>query len=256
MLSADGTQHLAVVLLLSLLAALAGGVVAWFRHPHYTPAQRLCYFYGYVMARVLWRAEVRGRLPIRAGTGMIIVCNHRSPYDPAFIQLAAGRVVHWMVAREYCQHRALAWFFRVVQSIPVSRAGNDTAATRAAIRYAQTGGLVGLFPEGRINATDQLLLPGHPGAALIALRARVPVVPCYVAGSPFAGSILSSMCIPAKACLIVGQPIDISPFLGRAREREALDELTKLFLIEIARLAGESDFSPQLAGRHWKPKSS
>ena len=52
-----------------------------------------------------------------------------------------------------------------------------------AIRYAQEGGLVGLFPEGRVNTTDELLLPGRPGAALIALRARVPVIPCYVQGA-------------------------------------------------------------------------
>ena len=251
MLSSQGTHNLAVVVLIGLAAALAGYVAVWFRHPYYTPGQRLCYFYGYVLARTLWRAEIRGRLPVTAGPGAVMVCHHPGPYDPAFIQLAAGRVVHWLVAREYYMHPAMAWFFRVVQSIPVSRAGIDTAATRMAIRYAQAGGLVGLFPEGRINTGTALLLPGRPGAALIALRTRVPVIPCYVSGSPNGANLLSAMFTPARTRLIIGQPIDIARFYGRERDRGALEELTKLLLVEIARRAVCNALQPQLAGRRW-----
>ena len=57
----------------------------------------------------------------------------------------------------------------------------------------------------------------------------------------------------AKARVIVGKPIDLSPYFGRDNDKAVLQELTKLFLKEIARLAGVDDFEPQLAGRHWKP---
>ncbi|MFV2065721.1 MAG: lysophospholipid acyltransferase family protein [Pirellulales bacterium] len=253
MLSPQGTEILSVALLLCAGGLLILGLLAWLPHPHYSLAQRLCYFYGYVFARIVWRADVPERLPIGDRQGALVICNHISPYDPAFLQIPANRVLHWMVAKEYCEHPALAWFFRIVGSIPVSRGGIDIAATRAAIRYARQGQLVGLFPEGRINMTDQLLLPGRSGAALIALKAQVPVIPCYVSGCPRAATMFGTMFTPARVRLVVGEPIDVSPYAGRDRDKLALEELTRLFLTEIARLAGHEEFQPRLAGRRWKP---
>ncbi len=252
MLSSEATHVLAILVLAVLAMLLAAGFWHWLRgHPHYSAGQRICYFYGYVIARILWRTEVVGRLEMPSDQAAIVVSNHRCPYDPAFIQLAADRVVHWMVAKEYCRHPALAWFFRTVESIPVSRAGVDTAATRAAIRYAQTGDLVGLFPEGRINDSSRLLLPGRPGAALIAIRTGLPIVPCYISGAPVGTTILSTMFVPARTRLTIGRPIDISRFLGREKDRRAIEQLTRLMLQEIACLAGQGEFQPTLAGRRW-----
>ena len=124
---------------------------------------------------------------------------------------------------------------------------------KLAIRYARDGGLVGVFLEGRINTTGQLLLPGRPGAAMIALKARVPVVPCYVSGSPYDGTSVGCLLMPAKVRLEVGQAIDLSPYSGREDDRELLEALTRRFLVEIAKLAGQRDFQPQLAGRFYKP---
>ena len=94
------------------------------------------------------------------------------------------RITHWMVAREYCESWPLSWFFRTVEAILTGRGGVDTKAVKQAIRYASEGGLVGMLPEGRINTTDAFLLPGRPGAALVALKARVPVIPVYIEGAP------------------------------------------------------------------------
>ena len=95
-----------------------------------------------------------------------MVCNHQGPLDSAFIQLGpTSASSHWMVAKEYCEHPGLAWFFRTCEAIPVGRGGIDTAATKMAIRYAQGGRTGGLFPEGRINTGSEVLLSGRPGAA-------------------------------------------------------------------------------------------
>ncbi len=157
-----------------------------------------------------------------------------------------------MVAREYIEMPILRYAFQAVQSIRVNRAGVDTAATKLAIRLAQQGGLVGLFPEGRVNMSSELLLPGRPGAALIALRARVKVIPCFIRGVPYDGTALGSLFMAGKAHVTVGEPIDLSAYYGREMDKTVLEELTKRFLIEMAKLAGVADFVPRLAGRHWK----
>lgn len=242
----------AIVFCACLLAAfLCWVVLAWRRSP-YTPMQYLLYLVNTFFTRVLWRTEVSGPLPIADDQGAVIVCNHRSGIDPLLIQLSTDRIVHWMVAREYFYMTGISFVFKNLGSIPVNRGGVDTAATKMAIRYAQEGGLVGLFPEGRVNMTDALLLPGRSGAALIALRAKVPVIPCYVEGAPYDGSALGSFFIRAHARVVIGQPINLSSYYDR-EDKAVLAELTERFLVEIARLAGDHHFSPQLAGRNWKP---
>ena len=134
------------------------------------------------LTRILWRVEVNGQLPEKTDRGGVIICNHRGSVDPFFIQLMAHRIVHWFVAREYFKLPVVGTFLRISESIPTKRGGIDTASTKAAIRMARDGEWIGMLPEGRINATDTLLLPGRPGAAMIALKARVPVVPCYLEG--------------------------------------------------------------------------
>jgi 1-acyl-sn-glycerol-3-phosphate acyltransferase len=121
---------------------------------------------------------------------------------------------------------------------------------------AEEGRLVGIFPEGRINTTDALLLPGRPGPALVALKARVPIVPCYIHGAPYSESVPGSFLTPAKTRLVVGQPIDIAPFVAREDEEGVLVELTLRLLREIATLAGRPDYEPQLAGRKWKSRDA
>jgi 1-acyl-sn-glycerol-3-phosphate acyltransferase len=242
----------ALIVSLAAVAALALWIVISWRATRYSFAQFLLYLVNSFFTRVLWRTEVSGPLPIAEGQGAVIVSNHQSGIDPLLIQLCTDRVVHWMVAREYYEMPVISFVFRTLESIPVNRGGIDTAATRFAIRLVQQGGLVGLFPEGRVNTTSSLLLPGRSGAALIALRARVPVIPCLVTGSPYDGTALGSFFMAARARVIVGKPIDLSPYYGREGDKRALEELTKRFLSEIARLAGVENFEAKLAGRNWK----
>ena len=253
-MSHAATGYFAIVVLAVALLAVVGYFLGAIRSSRYTTAQYFFYLYGRVMTRILYRAEIRGRLELAPGQGAVIVCNHRSPFDPAFIQLATDRVVHWMVAREYCSHPLYAWFFRIPEAIPVGRGGIDTAATKMAIRYARRADLVGMFPEGRLNGTDKLLLPGRPGAVLVALKAETPIVPCYITGSPRGETMLGSMFVPAHGKLTIGAPIDISAYYGREKEREVLETLTRQVLREIASLAGDPDFTPELAGRRWLPE--
>ena len=255
MLSASSTDLLAVALLAAFAAVVAGFVWQARRRLPLTLAQSFWYGVNYIIARILWRAQVTRPLPVAPDRGAVIVCNHRSSLDPSFIETATDRVVHWMVAKEYCTHWAFGWILRLVEVIPVSRGGIDTGATKAAIRYARGGGLVALFPEGRINTTERLLLPGRPGAAMIALKARVPVIPCYVHGSPYDGTTLGCLLMPAKVDVRIGRPMDLSEYYGREDERDVLEQLTKRFLVAIATLAGSPDFQPELAGRFYKPRS-
>jgi 1-acyl-sn-glycerol-3-phosphate acyltransferase len=239
---------LAAVLALPLAAVIAGLV-----RSRLNPLECLLWGLAYLLVRLLWRATWSGPLPVPEGQGAIIVCNHRSSVDPFFIQTTTGRPVHWMVASEYFGKPFFGWFLRTCQAVPVHRGGSDTAATKTAIRIASQGGLVGMFPEGRINLTEELMLPGRPGAALIALKARALIVPCYIEGAPFDGTMWGPLLTPSRVRVTFGQPLDLAEFYGREGETGVTQEVMRRCLSAIARLAGQPDYQPRLAGRAWKP---
>ncbi len=252
MLSAEGIRNFSIAMLIGIPLVLAAAAWLALRRTEMTFLHACLYAVDHFLARLLWRTKIRGRMPLRPGQGAVIICNHTSSVDPAFLQLLIPKAVHWMVAREYVASKSLGWLLRGMGTIPVNRGGTDTAATKLAIRYAQAGELIGMFPEGRINRTSELLLPGRPGAALIALRARVPVIPCYIEGAPAAESIVGPLLRSARVTLYIGEAIDLSPYYGREKEDGVTEALTLIFLKEIAKLAGRPDFQPRLAGRRWR----
>ncbi|HEX3872484.1 MAG TPA: lysophospholipid acyltransferase family protein [Pirellulales bacterium] len=257
MLSPEGTRVFAMTVLGLLAAAYVAWVVSVYRRSPYTLAQFPLYMLNLMLTRVLWRARVEGRVPFGPGQGAVIVCNHIGPIDPGFLALACGRPVHWMVASEYVKLPLFGHGLRALQVIPTNRGGVDTASTKLAVRYAQQGELVGIFPEGRINDTPELLLPGRPGAALIALRARVPVVPCFISGSPNDGTFWGFFFMSARTRVVVGKPIDLSEYYERqSHERQTLEDLTVRFMKEIAALGGCPDYKPRLAGKRWKTEEA
>ena len=244
-------QELALIFFGLLAAATLCFVFHRMNHTFYEGPDPIIFFVSLLFVRILWRARV-DLIPVAAGQGAVIVANHGSSIDPFFIQSVADRYVHWMVAREFCEHPAFGWFLKRTRAIPVGRRGIDTAATRMAIRCAVRGGLVGMFPEGRINQTDALMLPGRPGAVLVALKARVPIVPCYIEGSPYGGTPQSPLFMAAKVRVRFGSPMDLSPFYDSENGSGEIGSILRDVMAEIARLAGREDFQPQLAGRKWK----
>lgn len=251
MLSDAQTQVLAAVLLAAIPLGLALWTMQFHRRLRQTWAQIPLRWLNLLMVRIVWRTTISGPLPIGPDQGAVIVCNHISPTDPAYIALATDRMVRWMVAREYCQNWLLGPGLRALEVIPVGRGGIDTAATKNAIRSARAGRMIGMFPEGRINRTREFLQPGRPGAVMVALKARVPIVPCYLEGAPYDGTTLGCFFMLGKARLTVGRPIDLSEYYGRPDDKQLLDLLTKRLLSAIAELAGKKDFVPRVAGRRW-----
>lgn len=283
--------HTALTFLL-LLAALGAAIAIWLllKPGKYTPWERLQYGPVYLMARYLWRVEIlqqdpatrqwttASRLiadipellqntseresktePPRRGTcshqGAVLVANHRASVDPCFIQLAAGDRVHWMVAGEYFKVPIVGALLRSFQCIPTNRGGVDTASTKKAIELAKKGRFVGMFPEGRINRTDQAWIAVRPGAALVALRARVPLVPMWIEGARMGTSVLSPLFMPAKVRVYLGsadywgiEQLDLND--GRSDRQIANEWICRVLGDCVNHASGRCE-TIQLAGANW-----
>lgn len=245
-----------------LLALLCLGLVllaiaTWFylvvKSTRYTAWQTFFWLLAKFLTRFCWRTKIEGPFPISGEGNAVIICNHRSSVDPFFVQISIRRVVHWMVAREYVEHPVFGFFLRIAEVIPVNRGGVDTAATKAAMRIVADGGMVGMLPEGRINTSEEFMSAVRPGAIVVALRARAPVVPCYIQDAPYKGTAWSPFLMRARTRVRYGQPIDLSEYYGQEKDPEVVRLLLFRCVKAIAELAGRDDFQPQMAGRRWKP---
>lgn len=221
-----------------------------------TPAQNFLLFVNRLLTSLLWRTTAPSDVPLPPGRGGVIVSNHRSSVDPFFVQRSTQRPIHWMVAKEYVVHPAFRWFLTTCEVIPVNRGGIDTAATKIALRYVQQGGAIGMFPEGRINTTDKPLISVRPGAAMVAIKTRAVLLPCYISGSPYRGTAWSPLTMTARVFVRYGTPLDAAEYadrIERGEDEAALtQELLRCAVKEIARLAGHPHFEPEMAGRSWK----
>ena len=242
-------------LFLALLIAFAFGALAWsYWRGRMTPFQMMLAFGAGLFSRLLWRTNVpRGKLRPGHHRGAVIISNHRSSIDPFFLQAATDEQVSWLVAKEYVRHPAFAWFLNGAEAIATRRSGIDIDATKKAIERAAAGRMVGMFPEGRINRTDELLLPVRPGPIYVALKARVPIVPCWIEGAPYAGTPWSPFFMAARVTIRVGEPIDLSEAYGRERDGKLVRELLVRCVRAMAALAGQPDYEPTIAGRDWMP---
>jgi 1-acyl-sn-glycerol-3-phosphate acyltransferase len=169
-----------------------------------------------IFARIYHSLKVISPCPIpRAGAG-IIVSNHTSSIDPAFIQtMCRTRLITWMMAKEYLEIKSIAWLFNMVGIIPVERSGQDLAPLRAALRALKAGRVLGIFPEGKISETGELL-PFQVGAALMSIKTGVPIFPIFLDGTQRNKGMVQAALVPNRATIAFGPPLH--PTGGTSRE--------------------------------------
>lgn len=146
-----------------------------------------------------------GKEKIRDGA-CVLVGNHYRIWDIVHMACTTKEKVHFITKQELYKSKFLAHLCDIVEAIPVSRDGQDAKAVMTALRYLKKGEKISMFPEGTRNRTKDDLLPLKGGAALFAIKARVPIYPvmCLRKTRPF-----------FRTKIIVGDGFELSEYYGR-----------------------------------------
>ena len=185
------------------------------------------------------RLEAPRTAPLPEHGPALLIANHTSGIDHLLLQASSRRVLGFLIAREFFDLWYTRPFCRLLGCIPVRRDGRDLGAARSALRALKEGRVVPIFPEGRITPeSGRVIGPGKPGAAFIALHARVPVIPAYICGTPPTNQIPRVLLWPSHARVVYGDPIDPSELAGDPSDRAALDAVTDRLMGAIRELKG------------------
>ncbi len=196
-----------IILLAAAIWLLFAGLIyavimPWLANsPGETPVIGLIWRLLQVYVRVVHRVRYEGMEEFRqiADPGpLIVVSNHTGAVDPLLIQAGCRFHVRWMMASEMMSHK-LDWLWKQQRTIPVDRDGRDAGPAREAIRHVQAGGIVGIFPEGRIVQPPEEIRPFYMGVGLIVARAKAPVLLVWISGTPKADSMLESLTRRSRA---------------------------------------------------------
>lgn len=188
----------------------------------------MLYKFARVICRIILvlmrRWEVRGNERMPDTGGVVLVANHMSYWDPVVVGCAFNRRVNFMAKWELFQIPLFGKAIRVMGAFPVRRDRSDRNAIRTAIKLLQEGEVVGVFPEGTRSHTGELLKP-HLGAAMLASRAGVPLLPVAVSGTRG---------VFKKAKVFVGEPFYI--LSGAKASKSDLEAASDRVMEQIATL--------------------
>jgi 1-acyl-sn-glycerol-3-phosphate acyltransferase len=181
----------------------------------------------------LFRLRVQGRENVPESGGYVLASNHLSNFDPwpLGMPLWPQRWLRFMAKVE------LYWWpatlvLNAAGAFPVHRERADVEAVQTAVRLAQEGNVVVMFPEGtrrKKGLVKKHQARARSGAARIALDAGVPLVPAAIAGTD---RLLTLG--PLKVAF--GAPIDVDDLLSLSDTRRASQEATDRLMARITEL--------------------
>lgn len=166
-----------------------------------TPMYRLAKVVPQWFARPILPNRVHGKENIPKSGAAIICINHMRNSDAVRMFLSCHRQIFFLGKSELFENKFVGWVLRCVGVIPVQRGHGDVGAINSAGQHLQNGDLLGVFIEGTRSKDGSLGQP-KAGAAMLAWRYHVPVIPCCITAKD--GRLPKSF---EKCCVTYGKPV-------------------------------------------------
>lgn len=120
----------------------------------------------------------------------ILAGNHTNNFDCLLIMSCTKKTVHFL-AKDSLTKGFKKYLFNNMGIIPVNRQIHDKSALVSAIKVLQAKEVIGIFPEGTINRTEDTILPFKIGCVKMSHDTNSPIIPFIITGKykPFKNSL-------------------------------------------------------------------
>lgn len=135
-----------------------------------------------VLFYTLFRPTIKGRENIPKKGPFVLAGNHTKWLDSVMlVSVTPKNQVHFL-AKEELWHSKGWIVVKAMGCIPVNRKIHDKDALIKAYEYLNNGSSIGIFPEGTINRTDDIIMPFKFGAVKMCKETDATLVPFVITG--------------------------------------------------------------------------
>ena len=179
---------------------------------------------------VVTRVTISGRENIPRSGAFVLAPVHRSNIDSPLASAVTRRRLRFMGKDSLWRMRPVGWVLSALGGFPVSRGTADREALKRCIAVLEKGQPLVLFPEGT-RQSGPVIQPLFDGAAYVAVKAGVPIIPVGIGGSERVMPKGSRMIRPRKCVMMIGAPIvvqtDAEGRVPRSAVRDVTDRLSR-----------------------------
>ena len=178
--------------------------------------------------------KVFGKKNIKKGQKYIVVCNHKSFFDPIILDLKLRRKIRFIAKKELWKGKEKSYLFdNVLGCIPVDRSkGLTLSATKEIYNLLNSNQSLGLFPEGKRYADTEHDISVKNGACMFAIKTKTPILPCFFVKHPRFFRFNR---------LLIGKPFELSEFYGKKLNKETLNSASEIIIQKLTALKEEFD---------------
>ncbi len=168
--------------------------------------------------------------------GYIAVSNHISYIDVFVMAVALSRRIRFMAKKELFSVPVIGKLVDNMGAFPVDRKGSAVAPIKKSIALLESGEVVGMFPQGhrfpkRKFDTTKNEMKG--GASMACYRAKVPVLPMFIAAKN------DKIALFRRTDIYIGKPIAYDDFAFEKGGSEEYARAADVMFDRIAELAPE-----------------
>jgi 1-acyl-sn-glycerol-3-phosphate acyltransferase len=186
--------------------------------------------------RIIARIDVQDMELIPDSGGCLAVSNHLGRLDAMLAIIFAPRDdVVLMIAEKYRAYGIWRWLASRLDALWLDRHNPDFRALREVQKRLKAGQIAAIAPEGTRSPTVQLQ-PGKPGAAYLAAKTGVPIIPMSIVGTEDKEVVRRLRRFRRLDITIrVGEPFSLPP-MPRQNRDEFLRQSTDKMMCRIAAL--------------------
>lgn len=149
----------------------------------------------------------------------VIVSNHLSNADSFIVGIQYKGKIFVLGKKESFSPKIVGRFLKTVGGIPIDRDNPSPSTLLNCIRLLKGGDRLLIFPEGTRNKTNERLLPLKGGAALLAIKSKVPVQTVFIEGKSR---------LFRRNYIKIGEPFDLREFYDEKLNAETLEKADKI----------------------------